>query len=354
MEDNLSDINSQKKSEGLGIKSLLIILKAYRVLFIICITIALIDAFLINRYSTPFWYVSVEVLLSNQSKSSEGSEILGTGGFSDDFNFWDPTYVKDKIAFLTSPKFIKPVVEKLNLTHLIFSKGNFKSSLVYNKDLPVEFYYRILDESAYAARYEIEIKKTNFNLRIRNNGEVLFSKKNLKYNDSIVVNGAVLYLKDKKETEKWANLGVSVRPDYTIVLNKIDKVTTYYARRIKIDNLPNTKILTMSLEASEPNVARDFLEEMANTFLEFGLAEKNLKFTKSLEFIDEQLKSAEDVLGNYEGDLKNFKKRMGFMDVSAQSSTLAGERSELDLRLKEQEMLLKSVIALKEYVDKMF
>lgn len=69
-----------------------------------------------------------------------------------------------------------------------------------------------------------------------------------------------------------------------------------------MNNLRNTKILTMSLEASEPNVARDFLEEMANTFLEFGLAEKNLKFTKSLEFIDEQLKSAEDVLGNYEGD----------------------------------------------------
>lgn len=65
--------------------------------------------------------------------------------------------------------------------------------------MPVEFYYRVLDESAYAGRYEIEIKKTNFNLRIRNNGEVLFSKKNLKYNDSIVVNGAVLYLKIKKK-----------------------------------------------------------------------------------------------------------------------------------------------------------
>lgn len=118
METNVSEFDELKSNKGLNIKLILGLVRIYWILFFICISIALIDAYLIHRYSTPYYKVQGDILLSNQSKGKEGAEILGTEGFSQAFSPIDATLVNDKIEYIKSKKFIKDVVKKIGRAHV--------------------------------------------------------------------------------------------------------------------------------------------------------------------------------------------------------------------------------------------
>jgi len=352
MENNISEIGTIKETGRISFKDILMIVLSYRILFLICVSIALIDAYLINRYSTQYYEVQVDILLSNLSKGTEGADLLGTQAYSDELNVWDPTAIKDKIQGLTSPTFLREIIKRLHYNHSVYSRGNLKATEVYPKKLPVYFFFRALDKAAYGYNFRIKLYKSFYNLNVQNGDEIIFSKKGLHYNDSLVFKNCVFMAQDRKIEEIWANSSGNLPSEYSIYLEDVDVTAERYSKMLFIENIQNTKILSIYLEASEPDRAKDFIEEMAKTFIDEGLAKKNEKFANSLAFINSQLKGAESDLGSYEQDIESLKRNSGVLDLASESGLLLAEKTRIDIAIKEQEILLKKVTALKEYVDK--
>ena len=316
----------EQSNQGINIKAILGLVKAYWHLFIICLSVALIDAYLINRYTVPIYKVKSEVQLNNSQKGREGAEILGASGFSETFNQWDPTFVNDKISILKSKYFLTKVVKELELTKTFYNKGSIKTTQVYPKSLPFDLKFRIKSENAYRYTYHLFLNSNQFNLKIKLNDKVIVEKKNIAFNDSVNLQNLVLIVNGEPELLN----NVKINQEVIFNLNSIKNVTESLANLVNVANIKNTKTLQITIDYPEVNMAKDILNAMAYNFVEKGLNDKNEKFDNSVVFINEQLLKIESELDNSEFNLEKFKQVNGFQDIPAESALLLSDKNNFE------------------------
>jgi len=339
---------NEEEQEGINFKSILIIIRVYWLLFVVCIGLAILGAVIVNRYATPVYQIKSQLLLSNEEGGQGGLEILGSQSTMG-YNPWDPTFINDKIQIIKSIRFLAPVMAQLDFEHEYFVKGNLKVTEVYQK-VPFKISIEKKAIEVHQIKFDIEFKGNLVRITGEQESTILFDVE-LKPGEQL--------------SHKYFNLQVNLNQDfverggswrslsgkkYLYRYKSANSVVRSYSRKINVSEIEKTKALELSVDEENIQKGIAFLNAVSNSFVRKGLDDKNQSFDTSIAFINEELKAVQITLGSIEDQKELFKKNKQVISFSDQTSGLIEQSSEIEAEKYQKELILNSVTALHDYL----
>ena len=300
--------------ETINVKEILLKYYKYWYYFFLSLILCLIGAFLFNRYTTPIYSGSTTILIRDDSNASLGAENLleGLELFSGKKN------LKNEIGILESYDLISKTIQNLQFQTSYFHVGKIRTAEVY-KNIPfntiidstktqtlgIAFHVDILDNNAFElsakaedVRQYIPFKKTyteqtrvSFNYSGKHN-----------FGETIEVNNfAFKIYKQPIFDESF------IGKEFFFVFHDIDNLTKKRLKNLTVETInKEASIIKINSNGEVARKELDFLNQLANNYIQLGLDEKNQMAANTITFINQQLKDISDSLLNTENRLENF------------------------------------------------
>jgi uncharacterized protein involved in exopolysaccharide biosynthesis len=326
--------------------------------FVVTIFIALVIAFLFNKYTKPIYEVSTTLLIEDKS-SSDAQSLLGLGFRNNMQN------LENEIGKLKSYKLSLNTIKKLDFDVSYYGEENFIAKELYK-------------ESPFIVEYDTSHYQTltlNFNININSaSGFVLAADgENLDlydYRTDKKVEGEKLDLISINESHTFGEWIETDHYKFRILLSpKFDAEKDLNKKMYFIFNSTDglvgrfkgfeiepinkeSSIIEIKLKGSNVEKSTDFLNMLTTVYLDMELDKKNRIALKTIEFIDEQLITITSTLDSAQMDLQNFRMENEVMNMDFQSSQVFEQM--MELTDKKAELLLsdKYYQSLKEYILK--
>lgn len=118
---------------------------------------------------------------------------------------------------------------------------------------------------------------------------------------------------------------------YYMVFNDFNKMTQDYMKNVSI-NLEDRKseLINVQLIGPNPKKNADFINELNQVFISFGMKKKNQISENSLNFIDTTLKGISNSLKDAEFQLSNYRKANQVIDLGAESNVIYQKLEEIE------------------------
>ncbi len=144
--ENIQNI-PQQQEESFDYKALFFKLYRYWYFFVLTVFIALLIAFLFNKYTKPIYEVHSTVLIKDDRSSMDAQSLMGFGFRGNQQN------VNNEIGKLQSYTLVNMAVRELDLGVSYFQEDNFITTELY-KDCP----FKIVIDSAFPQPINIKFK----------------------------------------------------------------------------------------------------------------------------------------------------------------------------------------------------
>lgn len=135
------------------------------------------------------------------------------------------------------------------------------------------------------------------------------------------------------------------------VINNLNNLALKYQKKLKvITNEKKPDLMELVLTGINPERDVEFLNRLEQTYIDYGLSEKNSVAENTMKFIDSQLKSVTDSLSFSENRFTNFRTRTQSVNINQEGGmvmqkkeTLESERAVLENRLEYLHNLLNDM-----------
>lgn len=321
--------------------------------FVISVVLCLALAILYLLVTPPTFTRKMSVLIKYRDNTSLASEF---SSFSSMGLGTKQSNVHNEMLTLKSPEYVAGVVEKLNLEMNYSVKGTFHDNILYGKNLPIKV---TLSDATPTLRARLSVK-------LLKNGNIELS--NFWSKDSNVLDNEDNKDKDKKKTNVVikSRLGSLVNTPIGKVLvtpseyymgqygqtinvfrNDVDAATMAYSNAIYV-NLTDDKSSVVDVTYNDQSIER--AEDVLNTLYEVYnnkyVGQINEQATKTIEFIDDELKKLESQLGDVDANISSYKSEHQVPDLEVASQIYMNKAevtsSEL-LNLKNQLYMAKYI-----------
>ena len=356
MEEN-TQLGDQQQS--IDYKVIFFKLFKYWYFFVLMIFLALLIAFLFNKYTRPVYEVTTTVLLKEKTdKKIDPQDMIGFGFGSKDQN------VQNEIGVLTSYNMVYRTVFNLGFEVSYFSEENFMTSDLYKKSpfivefdrnfpqpLNVRFDIIILSKDLY--RLETKGEDVRF---FDYSQEKILDRAPVKvnYDQTFSFGKEVItpYFKFKIVLNSTFDPKKDINRSLYFVLNDYDGLVREF-KGFKIERLTKeSSILQIKITGGNIDRLSDFLNTLTGEYLERGLEKKNLVTKRTIAFIDNELKGISDSLSFSERAMQVFRSKNEIMSMDEESKHVF----ETMVKLQEEKAKLlvqsKYLENLKEYLEK--
>jgi capsular exopolysaccharide synthesis family protein len=315
--DNNITLNSlpqnPKENEGLNIDIKRVLFRAlgYWYLIVLSVLVALIIAFIKNRYSVRVYPVTASVIVKEAEDFSGPELIYNNPLINFRRNYLNETYI------IKSYPLVQEVIEQLNFDVAFYQEGNVLTTEVYD-NLPVRampvrkrssrrsnFLFTILNSREYqledaANDDDATIKKFVFGDTISFNGyHGVFD----------VANDSLLNLL------KGEALHFSYVPSEALAEKYVNDLSVEWAEE-------GAGVVELLINGPNPNKQKNFLRGLITAYQKNDLDNKNLAASRTVEFISEQLNGISDSLRQVERQLQRFKDKNVVTDLTGEALRL--------------------------------
>jgi len=305
---------------------------------LVCVSVSLALAYIKIRYSVPIYSVQSTMMIKNDVATSGGGKDDRMGEL---FMAQSSTNLLDEIEVLRSTPVIARVVTDLGLETSYYNTGSVRSSLLY-KDIPLHLQILQLGDS---------LSGINFFVTVLNDQQFTINKeKDLNYFGQPIKIGHNICILTR-------NMGIDIRIFQTRQFNVIWQPAIQVARglagEIKIaQGNEFSSVLTLSMETESTDLGIDMLNTLMAVYDSLIIEDKNRIATNTVNFIDDRLSSLRDSLGGVEGNLRNFMASNRTFDIQDQAKEYMAGISVSSGELRIQEVQLKIINWLIEYISK--
>ena len=236
--------------------------------------------------------------------------------------------IENQIGILQSFTLYKKALENLNWKVSYFKDdGYYLTELYENKPFSIS----IPDNSKNEVGYKLEVEPLNDNeFEISGDGEIFQDgeKKNVKFKErgsynSTFKNSYFEFVLNKKNCIPGEK--------YYLVFNDINEMTQKYLKDVQI-SLENKKseLINVQLTGSNPKKNEDFINQLNQVFITYGLKKKNQVSENSINFIDTTLNGISNTLKNAEYNLSNYRKENKVLDLSTEATAIYQKLEEIE------------------------
>ncbi|MFZ5940849.1 MAG: GumC family protein [Bacteroidota bacterium] len=110
-------------------------------------------------------------------------------------------------------------------------------------------------------------------------------------------------------------------------------------------------IADLTFETDNLQLAKDFLSNLIEKYIEKNLEKKNYDANNTIDYIDQQLANISGSLGQSEMQLQNFKSSRDVMNINEKTSNITGQISSLEYSRDEIQTRLMNLTRLNEYFE---
>ncbi len=321
--------------------------------FVFTISVAVIAAWLINRYTDPIYTLNSTLMVLDRENAVTGGveSILEEQGI---FRRTRKKVVDNEIAVLKSFTINKKAIEQLPDFHIsYFTQGRIRTVESYKASpykVIIDTLHKNLTERPidvlFISNQQCQISYNNNEQSINTilNFDVWFENEDFKF--KIIPN-----FKDKSELNKVTS--------YFFIIRDTLKLIEQYRGKLNITTTDKkSTILQLSSSGLVIRKEADFLNKLMEVYVQDGLDEKNQIAINTINFIDEQLSEISDSLKVTENKLSDFRQSNKLIDIGQEGSILyqkieriQNEKSMLILKGKYYSYLLDYISKERDFSD---
>jgi len=320
--DNLQDFQQQQQQQSVDYKVLLFKFYRYWYFFAVTVFIALIIAFIFNKYTSPVYEVKTSILIKDKSENKLNAQsIMGLGGLNNMQN------LQNEIGVLSSYSLTYRTISKIGFEVSYNSEENFISKELY-KDTPFTVELDTAFPQPVSMRFNVSItSKDKYRLEAKEEDIKFysFSKK-----EKIANRKERVAVDETYEFGRWVQ-GDNFR--FRLLLTPLfspqkDLNRSFY---FQINDYPSlvtqfkgfsiepinkeASIVEIKLKGGNVNKLVDFLNALSREYLAKDLERKNLVAGRTINFIDSELQDISDTLHSTEKALEVFRTNKEIMNL---------------------------------------
>ncbi len=305
----------------------------YLPLFIACITISVLFAYLYLRYQVPQYNSSVSILIKDD-KNAQPSDAL-----NEIVLFKPKTNLANEIEILRSASLMTQVVRAINLNTQYWTEGNVKRSEVYGNR---SFDYELLTPKDTTTGYTLIL---HFNDRGNFKVEGLT---NQWYRAGDIIHG-------QQGDFRITNINIgSLNPAYSYIIKWLPpfQMASSLAAGLNIRQLSrDATILNLNIITEIQQKGLDILNELVKAYNNSIIENKNRVIENTVKFIDGRLILLTSELGKVEQGLQEFRQKNEIIDIQKQGEAQSDELKTTNQKLDEQEIKLQVVDMITQYIS---
>ncbi len=297
-----------------------ILYRAIRFWYVItlCLVLAIVAAFLTNRYATRIYPVTASIIIKEAGDIS-GSELL----YNNPLVNYHRNYLNE-LYIIKSHPLIERVLVDLNFAVSFYREGNILTSEVY--DIPVSS--TVLNPDFFQSKRLIFTPLNNSEFELKYDQASDESKEKFLFGDTIDYNGlrAVFNVKHREKLKNYFN------QPFIFIYTSPRLLTATYIQKLNASWAhEGAGVINLSINGPNPDKEKDFLEGFIERYQQYDLENKNETASRIVDFITGQLTSISDSLRIVELELEQFKDRNVVTDLGAESLRLYKRLEELEL-----------------------
>lgn len=348
--------HNQNDEAPIDIKQLVYIFLNNWYLFAIGAVVALVAAFLVNRYTTNIYQARGTVIVK-EGRTVDPTSIMTSGNFSSYQN------LDNEIAILKSYRLRERVVKKMGAEVTYMGKGRIKDNELYkNSPFTVEFDNSV--PQAVNLVYKINFIDTS-TFVLTANGEFLKTYDFLLGQDVKSIPMKIAF-ESKHRQGEWIDNGYN---RIRIVLNEGTTLSQVKDRNLSFwlnsypslvrqmssytasPNSKSSSVVTITMSGPNKQKIIDFINLLMSEYVSRGLERKNLVSENTIQFINDQLGDIEQSLSTAENALKEFRTRNDLMNLDQQASQVYNTLRTLDKERSEKNVNLMLYKRLQSYIQ---
>lgn len=257
--------------------------------------------------------------------------------------------IENEIGIIKSTKVIARTLDRLDFDVSYYSRGKFRQ----------DEHYQAFPLRVELNREHAQVVGANFNVKILEDGQYSITCKKLAFKtydfgahqvseqieDPIDFEGTY-YFGEEVRSEHFA-FTLFAQPEFFEeypgkqllfkINNRKDMVIKYKGKtQVKVLN-KTASIIVVGVTEENREKALNFVNTLCNTYVTFGLEEKNRMASNTINFIDEQLGIIGDSLQTTERELESFRSDSRVMDLSFTSNKALGSLEADQRKLAEKQ-----------------
>ncbi len=337
---SLIDAHEKKETRNVFLKYL----KKWPWFLLVCF-IGVSLGYFVFKKSPNIYQVSSRILIKGEEKDlnnllSFNNPMMAMG---------KKTNVENQIGILQSYTLYKKALDNLN-----WETSWFHKELLYNKELynnePFEL---VLPPNAINAEdIMIELKALNEKeYLLKAEGETYLNG----YKQTINIEKAVKFGQPYYDeffsftvNPKWGK----VDEIYYLRFNNLNSLTKQYLRKtqIALEEL-NSELILITIEGENPQKEADFINELNNVFMQFGVENKSKNSENSMEFIDSQLSRIQTSLKSAEDNFSSYRRNNQVMNLGQEAQLVYAKLEEIENEQYLTELQYNYYTDLQQYLD---
>ncbi|CAN5521122.1 tyrosine-protein kinase domain-containing protein [soil metagenome] len=310
--------------------------------FVIALAIAYTIAFFQIRYTEEIYPVEAFILIKTDNKGAGSAAELLYGNQL----FDNARSSNTEAVLMKSYPLINKVVKSLGFNKIFYSEGKILTKEIY-EDAPANIVYDTTSSYLpYRQEFDfIVVDENHFSFFESEENENNNAKKGLyPFNEEIDFKG-FRFTAYKKDNIIYNRI-INNRYIFKIV-NPYDLTNSYRNKLIVMPMVEDPSLLRLSLNGTIPKKEIDFLNKLTEIYRQEEVRKKNIIASKTISFIDSQLKNITDSLNFIENKLANFRVEKRVTSDISEEGRRQWEQLE---RLESERALLASELQYYDYI----
>lgn len=314
--------------------------------FAIALFLSLCIAYGINRYSERIWTVSSSMLIKDDqtagANNSIGSIIPGGDIFRSQQN------LKNEMGILRSFMLNYKVMKELEDFHVVYigvGRRNIVERRIY-KDCPFKVTYNSADNQPNIP-VSIELLSDSL-VRIELNGGRNFDE-NLPVGTRFNKYGFDFIIEPSSPNGRLMDYNSSNK--YMFYFVSSESLANEYRGKLYVGPIEkDATLVTLAVSGFVPEQEADYLNKLMDVYIGYGREYKAETATKTMEFIENQIKTISDSLKTTEHNMTLFREKNNYFDPSKEGTTIQGKLEKLDNEKANFELQMQYYNYLSEYL----
>jgi capsular exopolysaccharide synthesis family protein len=343
---NIKTVNSQDDALA-DLKKFLFFVLKYWYAVVACLVLALGAAYLVNKYSHRVYPVSMALYIKEDPGMESSAAILYA---NNPLLKGNPNYYNEPYLIKADPV-MQEVVEKLGFHLTFFKEGRVKTTEIYPKP-EVNIRPAEGSELPYGQTFAFEIIDGKHFYLAPERGEegVSFTEAD-KFDFGVAVQlGSSSIVIDKLpglSTSQFINNQLSLHIQHPASVGRS------YANSVKTSwTAEGASLLDLTVYGTSPQKEIDFLNTLASTYIAKNTRNKTENASRTIDFIDEQLRQISDSLSRIEGTLETFKRNNLGVNLGSEASGLLERLNGLEVERGQYRIQQQYYDYIQEYIRK--
>ena len=345
-----------EQDDTIDIKSLVIKNLKHWYLFVFFLLIAFFIAILVNKFSIPIYKVSTWILISEKQDPLELENRIVPSLYG------NPYKLENEIGILKSKKLTKRVIDNLDFEISYFVSDRFSMKELYN-DCPFIIEYDTIFDQPLGVNFHTTFLSDSILLIKAEGNEIVIHNFHLKANTK------VLPYFTFEDTVAFGDLTGNqfcrfrLIPNFSVFNNRIKYKEYLFSfnsplqlinkyRGFDIQSAKSSSILELSLKCSNIEKGVTFLNKLTEIYLRKGIERDDKIASRTIDYIDNQLKGISDSLRYSEDRLQHFRTSKNIMNIDFQTQQVYSKMEVLSNKRAELIVQSKYYNYLKDYLEK--